>query len=73
MAAAALAGADPLTVSDHTLSVVVAAYRRGYRSAGHAMLAAADTYTHTELAYHFASGPLINFLRIVTIFWKEAR
>ena len=55
LAAAALAGADPLTVSDHTLSVVVAAYRRGYRSAGHAMLAAADTYTHTELAYHFAS------------------
>lgn len=55
LTAAAVAGADPHSVSDHAMTVVLGAFRRGYRSAGHAMLAAADSYTSTELDHHFAS------------------
>lgn len=55
LTAAAVAGADPRTISDHTMTVVLGAFRRGYRSAGHAMLAAADSYTSTELDHHFAA------------------
>jgi hypothetical protein len=55
LAAATVAGADPHSVSDHALEMVLGAFRRGYRSAGHAMLAAADSYTSTELDHHFAA------------------